>query len=918
MRTVIVIAFLALGVAAYGQNVQLKGEVLDEKGQPLTSVAAVLLNPADSTLLYFGISGKDGRFEITNIKRGTYVLQVSFVGYTTIYKNLTFPLSLGEDLGSMVMVPKIVNMSEVLVTGERIPIRLKKDTIEYDAKAFKVKTDGVAEDLIKKLPGLEVDRAGNIKAMGEDVKNVLVDGKEFFGNDPKVATRNLPADAINKVQLFDKPTDESKFTGIDDGVRNQTLNLVLDQNKKKGVFGDVMAGAGTGDHFQANGKVYRFTEKSQFAALGMFNNINQFGFSIGDFINFSGGISALSGGSGRVVLGSESSFPVNFGQPVYGSGSNGAAGLNYSYSPSKDNRFFVSYLGNGSSRNLSESSTTKYFTPDGSYITNELKNEIKRDTAHRVNFGVRRLIGLRQNLIVNGGISYNSASNPMSSTSESFANDVQANSNERTSEPITSRLSGNVDASYLWKINEGKTIFRLSGSGNYSGGRSDTRFRNTTEFLNPYDIQNTNQFYNLRSVGANYSGSVSVTQKISKQSFIDLGLKGGYSSEDLVRRQGDIGSGMLPIDTLSPDFGKSEKFLQPGLAWKLSTNKSQLTLGLTASAGEYNSILNSDAGNRQNYFFLNPRLSWEYEYRTGRRLMFDYSTSVNTPTASQLLPVVVNINSLSLFSGNRDLRPEYVHNARAMWMLFDQFSFTTLITGANVRYTKDKINYSRIVDSNLGQQISLLNVRDDWDADANVDFSTPIKPLGIKVNLALSEDYNRGISLINKTENINTSFIHRISLTFDNSKKDKWDIETGGAVNITDSKYSVQKSLNNIYQDFSWFSEISYTPGVHFNFRASADITSYTAKTFNEAQLIPLLGAEVSYYFLKNQRGVLTLGGVDLLNRNKGIERMSELNTLVERRSDIIGRYVMLSFKYRLNKMGNGKGGIDIKVKNRH
>jgi hypothetical protein len=918
MRTVIAIALFLSGVAANGQNVQLKGGVLDEKGEPLTSVAAVLLNPADSTLLYFGISGKDGRFEITNIKRGTYVLQVSFVGYTSIYKNLTLPLSQGEDLGTMIMVPKVVKMGEVVVTGERIPIRLKGDTIEYDAKAFKVKTDGVAEDLLKKMPGLEIDRAGNIKAMGEDVQNVLVDGKEFFGNNPKVATRNLPADAINKVQLFDKPTDESKFTGIDDGVRNQTLNLVLDPNKKKGVFGDVMTGGGTGEHFQANGKVYRFTEKSQFAALGMFNNINQYGFSVGDFINFNGGISAMSGGSGRIVLGSESSYPVNFGQPVYGSGSNGAAGINYSYFPSKDNRYFVSYLGNGSSRNLSESSTTKYFTPAGSYNTNELKNEIKRDTAHRVNFGVRRLIGQKQNLIVNGGISYNSASNPLSSTSESFANDVQANSNERASGAITSRLSGNVDASYLWKINEGKTIFRLSGNGNYSGGRSDTRFLNRTEFLNPYNIQNINQFYNLRSVAANYSGSVSITQKISKQSFIDLGLKGGYSSENLLRRQGDITSGLLPIDTLSPDFGKYEKFIQPGLAWKLSTIKSQLTLGLTASAGEFNSILNSDTGNKQNYFYLNPRLSWEFEYRTGRRLMFDYSTSVNTPSASQLLPVVINVNSLSLFYGNRNLKPEYIHNARAIWMLFDQFSFTTLITGVNVMYTQDKINYSRIVDSNLGQQISLINVRDDWNAGANVDFSTPIKPLGIKVNLSLSEDYNKGISLINKTENVNKSFLHRISLTLENRKKDKWDIETGGAVNITDSKYSVQKTLNNIYQDFSWFSEISYTPGVHFNFRTTADITSYSARTFSEAQLIPLIGAEVSYYFLKNQRGVLSLGGVDLLNRNKGIERTSELNNIVERRSDIIGRYVMLSFKYRLNKMSDTKGGIDVKIRNRH
>jgi hypothetical protein len=171
--------------------------------------------------------------------------------------------------------------------------------------------------------------------------------------------------------------------------------------------------------------------------------------------------------------------------------------------------------------------------------------------------------------------------------------------------------------------------------------------------------------------------------------------------------------------------------------------------------------------------------------------------------------------------------------------------------------------------------------------------------------------------MINNSGNINTSFSHKISLTLDNSKKDKWDIETGAALTITDSRYSVQKSMNNVYQDISWFSQVSFTPGVHFNFRASADITSYSAKTFNESQLIPLLGAEFNYYFLKNQRGVMTLGGVDLLNRNKGIERISELNNLLERRSDIIGRYVMLSFKYRLNKMGDTSGGLNVKIRNR-
>jgi Outer membrane protein beta-barrel family/Carboxypeptidase regulatory-like domain len=917
MKRVLIIAFLAICGAAYGQNFMLKGDILDEKAQPLASATVVLLNPADSTLLYFSVSGNNGAFEMRNIRKGNYLLQVSLLGFNTLYRTINLPLQAGDDAGSIIMVPKVFNIDEVTVSADRIPMRIKKDTIEFDARAFKVKPDGVAEDLIKKLPGLEVDRAGNIKAMGEDVGNVLVDGKEFFGSDPKVATRNLPAEAIDKVQLFDRQTDESKFTGIDDGIRDPTLNLILDKDKKNGVFGDVQGGAGTDKRVAASGKVYRFTEKTQFAAIGMYNNVNQFGFSLGDYINFSGGPASFSSGDGHVTIGGESNFPVNFGQPVYGFGSNGAAGLNFSVSNPDNDRFFMSYLGNGSRRNLFETSATRNYVPDGSFLIDEERDEVKRDTAQRLTLGLRKRIGEKQSVILNGGLSYNKSSNPFRSISSSFGNDVRINNQERNSGEITSRLSGNADASYLLKFNEGKTVFKLSGRAVYSGSNSDTRFLNRTEYLNPYKLEITNQFFDLMSETGTYTGSVSLTRKITKISYIDLSLGAGYSTDELNREQGDIETGMIPDDDLSPAIMKTDRYLRPGLTWKLSTAKLQLTLALQSNIGEFNTTLNNDGGRPKPYFYLNPRASWEYDYRSGRRVMVDYTTSVSTPRAFQLLPVVNNLNPLSLFYGNRDLTPEYIHNGRITWWLFDQFSFTTLLTGLNIRYTRDRIGYARTVNQNLSQVISLVNVENDWDAGGFIDFSTPIKPLGIKVNLAVNEIYNRGISFINGTENINSNLTTRLSLTFENRKKDKWDIETGGALTITGSRYSVQESLNNVYQDVSWFSDVRYTPDVHFNFMASADITSYSARSFGRSQLIPLIGAEASYYFLKNQRGVLTLAGVDLLNRNTGLVRESELNYLVERRSDILGRYVMLSFKYRLNKVGDGKGGIDIQVKKR-
>jgi len=210
----------------------------------------------------------------------------------------------------------------------------------------------------------------------------------------------------------------------------------------------------------------------------------------------------------------------------------------------------------------------------------------------------------------------------------------------------------------------------------------------------------------------------------------------------------------------------------------------------------------------------------------------------------------------------------------------------------------------------------MVNVDNDFSLNGNIDFSTPIRALGIKTNLDISESYNKGINLVNEVDNELTSFNHRYSLSFDNRKKDKWDVVSGVGLSITDTRYSIQDMLNNVYYDMSWFGEIRYTPSDKFDFFFSADVTNYTAQSFEESQLVPLLGAHVSYSFTKNNRMTLTLAGHDLLDKNTGISRVSEANFLQEKTSNIIGRYFMLTLKYRLNKFG-GDTGMNVKVRKR-
>jgi hypothetical protein len=362
----------------------IKGRITDSTGQPLPGASIALLNGNDSTMATFGISNVDGIFTIEDAREGNYLLQVAMMGYYTAYQKITVPLPADQALNVVLETNPIdpTTMKEVVISGERVPIKIKGDTVEYNAGSFKVKPNAVVEDLLRKLPGVEVDKEGNIKSNGKTVSKVLVDGKEFFGDDPKVATKNLPAEAVDKVQSFEKGSDRSAFTGIDDGQRDQTLNLVLKDGMKTGYFGDATGGIGTRERFEAGIKAFQFRKKSQIAALGMVNNINKFGFTFQDYLSFSGGLSNMLRGGGSINF--DDDAPVDFGQQVTGNVSSGSAAFNYTIEPRANNRFNISYMGNGARKNLSETSFNRNFLPGGNFESNSERESRNENMAHRL------------------------------------------------------------------------------------------------------------------------------------------------------------------------------------------------------------------------------------------------------------------------------------------------------------------------------------------------------------------------------------------------------------------------------------------------------------------------------------------------------------------------------------------------------
>ncbi|MBN2236153.1 MAG: outer membrane beta-barrel protein [Bacteroidales bacterium] len=921
MKKIAIFLLVLLSAYTFAQQTSLQGTLLNEEGEPLMYATAVLLIPADSTMAFYGVSDETGLFEIKNIKTGNYILQTGSMGFQSYFKKITFPLpSGGNDLGTIVMKARINTLSEVEINADRIPILIKKDTMEYVANAFKTKTDGVAEDLLKKLPGIEVDRAGNIKAHGEDVQRVLVDGKEFFSSDPTVATKNLPADAIDKVQVYNKKSDETELSGIEDGSYSKTINLVLKDGKKTAYFGDVTGGYGTDERYQAGGKLFRFTRKNQFAALGMVNNINKSGFSFQDYLNFQGGLQSLmsgGGGSAHIGLDDDSSLPVDFGQSVNGLVSSGAAGLNFTHEAKKDKRFNISYLGNGSNTKLLESSITQNFSETGNFTQNSNDDQDSKNRVHRLNYNWRNRIDSTQNLTMFGGASLNNGTNLSTSFTESLANDVLMNNLYNTNSEESNGWSANTRGTYL-KTGKGNwKLFKLNANVSYTQNLSESQWKNVTHFL---DVDNTiydERYQNDESTTLNYSANTSATLKINKLWYLVPAITAGVIDEYL-NRINALDQNLNPIAEFSPEFDRKYGYLRSGLSFKRNTQKTQIDFTARIENLNLKNTLNGVMTQDNNFFYFIPSMSWRYEYSTGKRLAFNYSSSVNAPSARQLLPVVNTMNTLQIYSGNSNLKPEYRHNARFNWLMYDQFSQTSIFASISGTYTIDKINFSRTILDNLTQEINLMNVKDDYSANANIDFTTPFKKLGIDLNARFSESWNQGLSYVNDIENINTNFSHTLSLYLNNRKKEKWDLMVGGRVQLSDAKYSLQESLNRSYFNTSAYTDISYTPSDKWYFLFSADVTRYDEQSFGDVVNIPILRAEISRYFLKANRGVLTLSAFDLLDKNTGLERISEMNYLLERTSNVLGRYFMLTFKYRLNKFEKDTGGVKFDVRRRH
>ena len=859
----------------YGQHT-LQGRIVDEKKEPLIYAQVVLLNPADSTLQFYDVSDNTGKYEITHIKPGEYLMQFTYMGKKTIYKHIRIPSKNDAYSGDTVMKNSDLPGEQVVVTAEYVPMEVKQDTVTFNARAFKTKPGAVVEDLLKKLPGVEVDNSGNVKALGEDVQKILVDGREFFDIDSKVATKNLPADAVSKINIFDKQSEDAEFSGINDGLLMRTINLELEKEHKTGFFGDGKAGAGTGDHYNTSGKLYRFSPRFQTAFLGMANNVNEFGYT----------------GKGHGT----------WGHQINGLNTTCAGGINLSLSSKKPNRYYISYLGSSTRTELEETALKENFIGNGSYFQNTALISDSRDTPHKFNLGVRHTFNKSHKLTFNGNVSITSNNDESSTLTSTTRDHAVVNELDNITAASRQTTAASFSGSDIIKLNGGNTQLMTKGWIQYEENRSELSWVNTLSLFDPETVTQDHQFQDNIYESLSFQVNPGLVQKIRKLWYAEINLGLGSDDRTLNKKQGLFAQNDTYTDSMTAVFNTVETFAKPALSLRRSTAKSQMNVSLAGKIIRFDKVLDSSSVNDSRYVYILPSFHYTSQYQPGRRVSVRYSTSINMPGLNQLLPVTDTIDQLSLYKGNTDLTPEYSHNLSLQWSLFDAFSFTSFFARAGAAFIKDKVAASQTISEDYTMFVTPVNVDYDFNAWTNIHFSTPLRALGMKINASSNELFHNGISVINYEDNVQTMFSHAIDINLENRRKDKFHLVAGGSVTVNTVKFSVADNMNNRYFNTRVYTDFWFAPNDSWDLDAGAAVVNYNAESFREAVSIPVIEAGISYHFLRGRRATLRLKGYDLLNKYSSYQRISTVNYLMEKRRNVIGRYVILTLRIRSGK----------------
>ncbi len=905
------VAILFMLTTAYAQtNISIRGRVVDADGKVMSNAYILLYNKAGKDTLRT-VSNDKGAFVFSKAEPGIKELRVSYIGYKTVKRDLDFSRASGEQLiPDIQLLPGEKTLEEITLESNKVQI--KEDTVSYLIDSTMYRKNDNVEEVLKKLPGVQVDKDGTVTAQGKQVTKVKVNGKEFFNGDVTTATREINADMVDKIQIIDDYGDQSAFTGVKDGDPSKTMNIQLKKDKNKGYFGNVTAGAGTDERYLGSVSVNKFNNNQQISLLGNLNNTNASTFNFGSMgggavgkmvVSMVRGMGIGSGGGGVAsALG-------NFGNNN-GIATTKSLGLNYRDEWGPKISAYGSYSFSNRGTSTVTNSTQQNIFQNSSNTNIQNSNDFTVNNNHRFSFNLEYKIDSFNYLKFTPSFSYNRSTTDNVSDFLFLGNNGIKN-NEGTTNQQSNSTTPNLNANLLFNHRfqkRGRTM-----SVNLSAGKSSVDAANDYENLSTYYLQNgtiidTNLYQHIIQDNSNhnYGLKVSYIEPIDKKRSVEFNYAYNNQFTGNDKETFDVNpltAKQTFVDTLSNIYDNVYITNRFGLNYRTNQKKYNYTVGFAVQPAtiESNSVTGKYAY-KQNLVNYYPVIRFAYNFSRSRSFNINYNGSTNQPGYSQLQPVYDYSNPQYITVGNPNLKPEFTNTLSMRYNNFDFISGNVFFGNISFSFTKDKI-VNNVINRSFGiQETQYLNSDGFYTAFGFYNYSKPIQNRKYVFNVGGNITYNNNISFVNAEKNKGTNWLFGQRFATDIKIK-KW-LETTVGVNysLNSSKYSLQKQANSnaTAWTLSHSSRLFFPKNFKFSYDLDKSINSGYAGNVNSDPLI--INATLEKSFFKKQNAAVKLQAFDMLNENTNVNRSVTGSAITDTRSNRLGRYFMLSLVYRLNK----------------
>ncbi len=953
-------AMLIVSVAFAQGSYTVKLRLVDDRtSQPVGFATASLTPKGETAATKYVLTDQDGKADLTKVRKGTYTLKAELMGYKIHSQELVVEKNI--DLGDIKMSEDVEQLDAASVSAVGNPIVVKKDTIEYSASSFKTSDNDMLEELLKKLPGVEVEADGSITANGETIKKITIDGKTFFLDDPQLASKNIPAKIIQKVKVVEKKSDQAMFTGIDDGEEETVIDLSLRPGMMQGWFGNVMAGGGhdvpgagsdmNDPRFQGAAMVGRFTENSQISVILNGNNTNNRGFN-----DMAGSMmqNMRMGGMGR-------------GMGGWGRG-NGIAtswmgGLNGAFTLfDGDMDLAGNYLYNGSSRDVIEESSKITYLDDGTRLLND-QNGVSNTMSQGHRFGIRLEHEFSENTSILFEPQFNFGHGSFNELSDFQTYTERDNLRDSTNVGYTSNLGDNRNWSangfFLFRQRLGKPGRTISANIRYrfSDNNLDGLNQSVTSIKDVQTAQWSdslvNQRFDQNSKSASLSGRVVYTEPLGHDFFLEANYEYSWNKNSSVKN-----TFSSLTDDMTEDgfliYNPEGAVIDPRYSNEIDNRSQNHRVGANISyqkekfraqlGASYNPTVTDNKTTGYDPYHQvthnwSPQAMLNYEFNDNSHIRFFYFGRSAQPSTSQLLPVPDNSNPLSISLGNPNLDPYFNHNVRGMFGYTNKKTFTSVHARFGASLVQDAITNAQWYDP-AGVQYSIpVNGPGTGSADMRVMINSPFGQSGFSIFSMSFVRYNQSTSYIgkgnlesdkyydaeeasfdyglfhsdfpdlsesdlfvnNKTQTM--SFTQRLRLTYRN---DFVELTAGGRTRMNKSWYTMENSNLKATWSNQVDASMNWTIPGGINLIADLDYNWYNGYTTPQEDEI-VLNAEITKLLFKN-KFTLALKAYDILGQSKNLSVSDSANYHIETRNNTLGRYVILSLTYRFGNFNRGGG----------